>query len=38
MDKIIIFRIDNAYIAWVKNDSIITLNIDNNILEVPEEH
>ena len=38
MDKIVIFRTDNAYIAWVKNDSIITLNTDNDISEVPEEH
>ena len=38
MDKIIISRIDNAYIAWVRNDSIVTLNIDNNMLEVPEEY
>ena len=38
MDKIVISRIDNAYIAWVKNDSIVTLNIDNNIPEVPKEH
>ena len=38
IDKIVISRIDNTYIAWVKNDSIITPNIDNNILEVPEEY
>ena len=38
MDKIVISRTDNAYIAWVKNDSIVTLNTDNNISEVPEEH
>ena len=38
MNEIIIFRIDDTYIAWVKNDSIVTPNIDNNILEVPEEH
>ena len=38
IDKIVIFRIDDAYIAWVRNDSIVTLNIDNDISEVPEEH
>ena len=38
IDEIIISRTDNAYIAQVKNDSIITPNIDNNILEVPEEY
>ena len=38
MDKIVISRIDDAYIAWVRNDSIITPNIDNDISEVPEEH
>ena len=38
MDKIIISRIDNAYIAWVRNDSIVTLNTDNDILEVLEEY
>ena len=38
IDKIIISRTDNAYITQVKNDSIITPNIDNNILEVPEEY
>ena len=38
IDKIIISRTDNAYIAQVKNDSIITPNIDNNILEVLEEY
>ena len=38
MDEIVISRIDNTYIAWVKNDSIVTPNIDNDILEVPEEH
>ena len=38
MDEIIISRIDNAYIAWVKNDSIVTPNIDNDMLEVPEEY
>ena len=38
IDEIIIFRINNTYIAWVKNDSIITLNIDNNMLEVLEEY
>ena len=38
IDKIVISRIDNTYIAWVKNDSIITPNINNDILEVPEEY
>ena len=38
INKITISRIDDAYIAQVRNDSIITLNIDNNISEVPEEH
>ena len=38
IDKIVIFKINNAYIAWVKNDFIITLNINNDILEVPEEY
>ena len=38
IDKIIISRTDNAYIAQVKNDSIVTPNTDNNISEVPEEH
>ena len=38
MDEIIISRIDDTYITQVKNDSIVTLNIDNDISEVPEEH
>ena len=38
INKITISRIYDAYIAWVKNDSIITPNIDNNILEVLKEH
>ena len=38
MNKIIISRIDNTYIAWVKNDSIITPNINNDMLEVSEEY
>ena len=38
IDKIVISRINNTYIAQVKNDSIITLNIDNDILEVLEEY
>ena len=38
IDKIIIFKIDNTYIAWVRNDSIINPNIDINISELPEEH
>ena len=38
IDEIIISRIDNTYIAWVRNDSIINLNIDNDMLKVPEEH
>ena len=38
IDKIATSRIDDAYIAWVRNDSIVTPNIDNDILEVPEEH
>ena len=38
MDEIVISRIDDAYIAWVRNDSIVTLNIDNDMSEVPEEH
>ena len=38
IDKIAISRTDDAYIAWVKNDSIVTLNINNDISEVPEEH
>ena len=38
INKIIISKIDNTYIAWVKNDFIITLNINNNISEVPEEY
>ena len=38
IDKITISRTDNTYIAQVRNDSIITLNTDNDILEVPEEH
>ena len=38
IDEIVISRINNAYIAQVKNDSIITPNIDNDILEVPEEY
>ena len=38
IDKITISRIDNAYIAQVKNDSIVTPNTDNDILKVPKEH
>ena len=38
MDEIAISRIDNTYIAWVKNDSIITPNTDNNMSEVLKEH
>ena len=38
MDEITIFRTDNAYIAQVRNDSIVTLNINNDMSEVPEEH
>ena len=38
MDKIVISKTDNTYITKVRNDSIITPNIDNNISEVPEEH
>ena len=38
IDKIVISRTDNAYIAQVRNDSIVTPNTDNNMLEVLEEH
>ena len=38
IDKIAISRTDDTYIAWVRNDSIITPNIDNDISEVPKEH
>ena len=38
IDKIVISKIDNVYIVWVKNDSIVTLNIDNDMSEVLEEH
>ena len=38
IDEIAISRTDNTYITWVRNDSIITPNIDNDILEVPEEY
>ena len=38
MDEIAIFRTDDAYIAWVRNNSIITPNTDNDISEVLEEH
>ena len=38
MDEIAISRTDDAYIAWVRNDSIVTPNTDNDMLEVPEEH
>ena len=38
IDEIIISRIDDAYITQVKNDSIVTLNIDNNISEVLKEY
>ena len=38
INKIATSRTDDAYIAWVRNDSIITLNTDNNISEVPKEH
>ena len=38
IDEIVISRTDDAYIAQVKNDFIITLNIDNDMLEVPEEY
>ena len=38
IDEIATSRIDNAYIAWVRNDSIVTPNIDNTMLEVPEEY
>ena len=38
INEIIISKIDNTYIAWVKNDSIVTLNTDNDILEVLEEY
>ena len=30
--------VTDTYITWVRNDSIITLNIDNDISEVPEEY
>ena len=38
INKIATSRIDNTYIAWVRNDSIVTSNTDNNMSEVPEEH
>ena len=38
INKIIISKTDNAYIVWVRNNSIVTPNIDNNISEVPEEY
>ena len=38
INKITTSRTDNAYITQVRNDSIITPNTDNNILEVLEEH
>ena len=38
MDEITISRIDNAYIAWVRNDSIVTLNTDNDMLEVLKKY
>ena len=33
-----IFKIDDTYIAWVRNDSIITSKTDNDISEVLEEY
>ena len=38
IDKIVIFKTDNAYIAQIRNDSIITPNLDNDISEVLEEY
>ena len=38
IDKIAISRTDNAYIAQVRNNSIVTPNTDNDISEVLEEH
>ena len=38
IDKIIISRTDNTYIAQVRNDSIVTLNTDNDMLEVLKEY
>ena len=38
IDKIIISRTDNTYIAWIRNDSIVTPNTDNNMSEVLEEY
>ena len=38
INQITISRTDNAYIAQVRNDSIIIPNTDNDILEVLKEH
>ena len=38
MDEIAISRTDDTYIAWVRNDSIVTPNTDNDMLEVSEKH